>query len=162
MVAKIVDLAEKLNLALARVRKLEEGGGYLYVLVSDIGASEPPPPTVIARIGRMPPEKAEGRYRKAEEKALRLFRRKADKSSWQSRNPEAHQWGGAVRLLVEGADGVVKDVIISFSGHPEAWDEVLTLAIASLVNWNYQGNLRDIAHETVWPCLLELLDSGIV
>lgn len=39
-------------------------------------------------------------------------------SSWQSRNPDRNQWGGAI---------LTKDDIVSFSGMPELTDEVLLL-----------------------------------
>lgn len=76
-------------------------------------------PLFVSLIGSVPQEKAEKYFRYAVKKARRLGKHPKHVSSWQSRNPERGQWGGAVRAHT--------DFIISFSGLPESWDEAAML-----------------------------------
>lgn len=73
------------------------------------------------QVGQVSDEKV-AKYRTFSlEKAQRLINRPDDRTSFQSRNEAAQQYGGAIRF---------KDYIISFSGLPELWDEALVLFIA--------------------------------
>ncbi|MDD2786164.1 MAG: hypothetical protein PHS79_04735 [Patescibacteria group bacterium] len=90
-------------------------GGWLCILDPDgkIFFHEP--------IGEVPAEKDEKYKALAAEKALRLHEHPEHNMSWQSRDPDKNQWGGAARH----PDGW----IISFSGFSEFWDEYLVLAL---------------------------------
>ena len=78
-------------------------------------------PLLIMAVGQVPVEKA-GKYLSfCQEKAKRLAEHPDHLSSWESRNPEKEQWGGAVR---------VGEFIFSFSGLPEMGDEAVMLAVA--------------------------------
>jgi hypothetical protein len=59
------------------------------------------------------------------EKAVRLFQSIDVRSSWMNRNPDKDQWGGAIRVHVEGSG-----LILSFSGLPELADEAIVLSAA--------------------------------
>lgn len=59
------------------------------------------------------------------EKAERLFENTEHQLSWQSRDPDANKWGGAVRLP--------NGVIVSFSGFPELVDEAFCAAYSVVV-----------------------------
>lgn len=74
-------------------------------------------------IGQVPLEKAEKYFRFCVEKAIRLANHPEHESSWESRNPDAGEWGGAVR---------VGDYIFSISGYPEMGDEALMLILAEV------------------------------
>ena len=97
----------------------EKHGGYFTIFDSFLRA-----PLLTAMIGLMPSEKFEKYREYSLEKATRLSHAPFDhKSSWQSRNPDKEQWGGAVYAE--------HGFIFSFSGLPEIADEALVLAIAS-------------------------------
>ncbi|MBU6500409.1 MAG: hypothetical protein KGJ89_01085 [Patescibacteria group bacterium] len=75
------------------------------------------------QIGEVAVEKAEKYMQLCKEKAQRLASRPLIYcSSYESRNPEAGQWGGAIRLT--------NDHIFSFSGFPELLDEALMIILA--------------------------------
>jgi hypothetical protein len=73
-----------------------------------------------ALIGDIPDEKVKKYWDLAAQKAERLSIFDGHVSSWQSRRPPTH-WGGAVRCT---------EMIFSFSGLPESWDEALMLLTA--------------------------------
>ncbi len=78
---------------------------------------------VLLPVGRMSADKQMRYMNLAPEKANRLLCCGDHVSSWQSRNPEIDQWGGAVRG---------NRYIRSFSGFPEALDEASMLLHALL------------------------------
>lgn len=89
-------------------------GGYLCIADEEV-------PVLIGRIGNPVPEKL-GKYLEfSQEKARRLAAHPQHDLSRESRNPDANQWGGAVR-----AGGI----IYSFSGLPEELDEAYACLVA--------------------------------
>ena len=79
-------------------------------------------------IGDVPDDKAARYIELAQEKPLRLAANMISLGhvlSWQSRNPEENLWGGAVYIRIG-------NVILSFSGFPELWDEAIGLVTASI------------------------------
>lgn len=118
--AKVIVVAEAMGL-------LEERhtGGYFCLLM--LGAEECLVPPMV--LGEVPDDKAEKYSALCLEKARRLeaqYKAAGDLTSWQSRNPEAEQWGGAIL----GPDGQDRQYAFSFSGLPELVDEALTLRVA--------------------------------
>lgn len=76
-----------------------------------------------AEIGTVPLEKREKYLSFSKEKPRRLASHPDHLTSSQSRNPDANQWGGAVRC---------GEVILSISGLPEMGDEAFMFIIAEL------------------------------
>lgn len=66
-----------------------------------------------------------------QEKPDRLLEHPTHILSWQSRNPDANQWGGAIILPM----GVTHSIVIAFSGFPEMVDEAFCLALAVQMKW---------------------------
>jgi len=95
---------------------IDKKGGYFCI------ANAEGVPLFVSLIGGVPQEKAEKYFQYAVEKARRLGQHADHVSSWESRNPEQEQWGGAVRVNA--------DYIVAFSGLPEEWDEAAMLVIA--------------------------------
>lgn len=91
-------------------------GGYLCVADTDTGI-----PLLTAVIGTPTSEKGTKYQRFAEEKCARLALNPTYVSSWQTRNTDLNQFGGAVRTSRR---------ILGFSGFPELWDEALCIAVA--------------------------------
>ena len=91
-------------------------GGYFCLANAETGL-----PLLVLPLGQVPLEKAEKYLRLCQEKAKRLAEHLEHLSSWESRNPDKEQWGGAVR---------VGNLIFSFSGLPEMGDEAVMLAVA--------------------------------
>lgn len=92
-------------------------------------------------IGELPAEKFERYYTFSEEKARRLHKNLeiGHVSSFQSRNPEKDQWGGAISA---------GDYILSFSGMPEIVDEIMMLLLAiELGLLKYEDALMIVAAE---------------
>ncbi len=73
------------------------------------------------QIGEVPTEKVDRYKLLSLEKAQRLIRYPDHRTSYETRNPACMQYGGAIR---------VNGCIISFSGLPEVWDEILVLFAA--------------------------------
>lgn len=94
-------------------------GGYFCVASYENGMITP---VVIALIGELPEEKLQRCFELCQEKARRLATHSEHRSSWQSRDPDQKQYGGAIR--------VNSDLILSFSGLPEIADEALMLRVA--------------------------------
>ncbi|MFH0890998.1 MAG: hypothetical protein V1856_03125 [Candidatus Liptonbacteria bacterium] len=78
-------------------------------------------PILVGRVNS--PAKADKYLALCREKALRLAENPGHYSNWQSRDPDADMWGGAVR---------VGDIILSMSGLPELGDEALMLTVANI------------------------------
>lgn len=96
-------------------------GGYL--VVADVGTGLP---LGSLFIGDVADDKAARYIELAQEKALRLATKLSlgHVLSWQSRDPAANLWGGAAYICMG-------NIILSFSGLPELWDEAICLATAS-------------------------------
>lgn len=95
------------------------------------------------QIGEIGPEKPEKYQQVSKEKATRLRAHPEHRTSWQSRNPEQGQWGGAIRTI----DGW----IFSFSGLPELWDEALMLGCVSIYDMELYMHMAVIASPGVEP-----------
>lgn len=91
-------------------------GGYFCIADGKTGL-----PVFVAIIGDIPVENAARYWGLCQEKATRLAGYPNHCSSWQSRNPEAMQYAGAIR---------VRNLIFSFSGLSEAGDEAAMLLVA--------------------------------
>lgn len=113
-------------------------------------------------IGEVPREKAEIYLAFCQEKARRLASHPSHLASWESRNPDAGQWGGAVRA---------GDIILSISGLPEMGDEALMLIMAEIYAVIFMGGnsvMRAAASTVVsrssnpyWEPLLQFLGRWI-
>ncbi len=96
------------------------GSGYLCLIPYQSSFDQPV--HALVSFGDIPHDKRKGRASRAQEKLLRLLNGDRNHvSSWQTRNPELSQYGGAIR---------VGDWILSFAGLPEALDEVFMLLVA--------------------------------
>jgi hypothetical protein len=121
-------------------------GGYLTVL--DEGN-----PSLIIPFGEMPEEKVQKYFQLSQEKAFRLFRQPEHLSSFQSQNPEANQWPGAVRAN--------NDIILSFSGMPWKIDEAICLVIGVNMRWlplKQALLIADISDNKLFEPLFRLVD----
>lgn len=116
-------------------------GGYFCVADGLSGT-----PLLVALVGEIPLEKVEKYMEFAQEKARRLSFHIGHVSSWESRDPDHDQWGGAIRI---------EDMIFSFSGLPELGDEVLMLLVGNLYglreNASLDGHLAEIAKRSNNP-----------
>jgi hypothetical protein len=65
----------------------------------------------------------------SQEKGRRLFRNADHLSSWQTRNQDAEEWGGAIRAGQNGC------LLLSLSGFPDDGDEVICLYAALTLGW---------------------------
>jgi hypothetical protein len=101
--------------------RLEGRSGGYFCLATNAGH-----PLLLMLVGTIPEEKAQKYLSFAQEKARRLGFFKDHSSSWQTRSDVNEMYGGAVRL----GTTLAGSFIFSFSGLPEMWDEVLSLAIA--------------------------------
>ena len=81
----------------------------------------------------------------AAEKAARLIQNPEHISSFQSRNPEAGQWGGAIRANDQ--------LIFSMSGMPEHVDEAINLSVALKTGVISEARLMDIVNASRNPYL---------
>ena len=105
-------------------------------------------PWVIAQLGEISNEKVEKYLAFCQEKARRLALHPEHTSSWQSRNPEDNQWGGAIRC---------GKYIYSFSGLPELGDEALMMYAAAICDGLlYTSNLDTIALNSSNPYWFKL------
>jgi hypothetical protein len=104
-------------------------GGYLCVATS-MGI-----PLLVCRIGEPDETKADKYLALCQEKARRLGANPDHDLSYQTRDPDNGQWGGAVRG---------HGYIVSFSGLPERLDEVLSAMVLFLRNRLPQGKAREI------------------
>lgn len=125
-VAYILDLFLKLPDDMTKGRK----GGYFSVFDGIYN-----PPLAIVRIGEPDINFAEDYFKFSPEKAIRLKNLTEHLSSWQSRNPNRKEWGGAIKS---------PDFILSFSGLPELADEAVVLLIAYGFGWINYNQLWEI------------------
>ena len=119
--------SEYLNQALNRILDtvvscFDTGGrrGFFFVAANAQGF-----PLLAFPVGEIPAEKFFKYAEFALEKARRLGQHSEHMTSWQSRDPDNGQWGGAIR--VPGCQ-----VIFSISGLPEDLDAAASLALACL------------------------------
>lgn len=112
-------------------------GGYICITERSSTHNPNPIPLLVADIGVVDdPKKAAKYFALSQEKAARLIVHPSHDSSWQSRNPDADQWGGAV---------VASSWIFSFSGFPEAFDEAVMLLLAQKLKHIDAPTARHIA-----------------
>lgn len=122
-----IDVQEIIDVTIAGVRLAIEHlndpsrrGGY-FCLVEPEG-NQMALPTLVLGIGTVPAEKGPRYLALAQEKARRLAKHPEHRSSWQSRNPDKDEWGGAI---------VASPYIFSFSGlSPDTADEAAMLMVA--------------------------------
>jgi len=147
---ELTSLAEVCEEAVARTLRQHgsaegwEGraGGYLCVADAKNGL-----PLITMLVGEVPLEKAPKYLEFCQEKAARLAGHPDHQASWQSRNPEKNQWGGAIRF---------GDKILSFSGLPERGDEsAMLLVMAQYGDKNYDASWQ-IARLTDNQCFTGL------
>lgn len=102
-----------------------KNGGCFCLADAKTGVLFPGEPVLV---GRVPREKVERYSTLCQEKAARLAAHPEHESSWESRDPNADQWGGAVRI---------GGLILSISGLPELGDEAVMLVLAEI---GHRGN----------------------
>lgn len=108
-------------------RKNDKRGGYLTISDNETGT-----PILHLAIGKIDPGEAMKYHIYSLEKAKRLHDHKGHASSWQTRDPEKGQYGGAIRT---------QKYILSFSGLPELADEALMLYLASFYGFSEPDEL---------------------
>jgi hypothetical protein len=108
-------------------------GGYFCVADGLTGT-----PLLVAIVGEVPLEKAEKYMEFAQEKARRLAFQIGHVSSWESRDPDHNQWGGAIRI---------EDLIFSFSGLPELADEAAMLGVGLMYGRRENTSSEDLFAE---------------
>lgn len=123
-------------------------GGYLTVLsVEDRPHSVP---LLVVQIGELTTEKIIKYHAFSREKAARLALNYTEhRSSWQNRDPDRDQWGGAINTGRH---------ILSFSGLPELADEALMLAVAlelGLLSNQQAKQIADISDNQIFRQLVE-------
>lgn len=104
-------------------------GGYIFIC-DDTGTQ-----LLHKKLGEPELSKKE-KYRSfSREKAERLIRNPDHVLSWESREPEQNQYGGAIRLE--------SGLIISFSGFPELVDEAFCAVIGFWMTFESQDSLAE-------------------
>lgn len=136
-VAAAVDL-------LLKAGKPDKRGGYLAVLEIGRGNLE-----ILLRIGHSPQDKVDKRIEVAIEKCKRLHGN-GHLTSYESRNPEVGCWGGAVRG---------SELIFSFSGLPELWDEAAMFVLAIRLHQLRESDVLAQISEERNPYLRPLLEA---
>lgn len=127
---KVASLATKIMPGVAAQFGNGRNGGYIYIC--DAEGNQ----LLHKKLGDPDPEKM-NKYREfSREKAERLLKNSDHDLSWQSRNPDESQWGGAVRLP--------SGHILSFSGLPELYDEAFCATVADVMEWATQTQLSEI------------------
>src|SRR4030042_4877391 len=104
-----------------------------------------------------PTERANDFYIYSEEKVSRLHSNPPHISSWQTRNLEEKQYGGATRT----GDGleIGKNILIGFSGQPEQGDEAITLVQAIAFRWSSLSHARKVIEISENPFLNPLIKA---
>ncbi len=144
---RLVDYAERiLGLAIAHLRSAgqppDKCGGYLAIVELGRGDLE-----MLVGLGYSSPEKVDKRMEFAIEKGKRLYGL-TDFTSYESRKPEIDRWGGAVRG---------RELIFSFSGLPELWDEAAMFVLAIRLGQLRETDVCDVISEERNPHLRPLL-----
>lgn len=116
-----------MGIAIALINQPQRRGASFFLASFDSDPTDGDPKIVTfchEPVGMVKSEKAKKYFDLSAEKATRLNRmydERGDLSSWQSRNPDEQQWGGAI---------IAGDWVLSCSGLPELWDEAVMLATA--------------------------------
>ncbi|MEJ0021269.1 MAG: hypothetical protein WDN47_01665 [Candidatus Doudnabacteria bacterium] len=105
---------------------------------------------IILAVGTVPPDKAEKYLTNCVEKAGRLAEHPEHLSSWESRDPDKQQWGGAIR----GFD----PFIYSLSGLPELGDEAVMIALVHKLRMRVGYKIDEIAEKSHNPYSLPLYE----
>lgn len=124
-------------LAVAHLKDPDRLGSYFCLILHEEGSA--PIGFCHEPVGIVKPEKAEKYFDLSAEKATRLNRmydERGDLSSWQSRNPDQQQWGGAI---------IAGGWVLSCSGLPELWDEAVMLATAVISGFLTYADAKSIA-----------------
>lgn len=136
---------------ISMVRKLmkrpDKRGGYVCI------ATRTGEVLAIFLVGTVPNEMKAAIYRAyCQEKAQRLGRKSNHISSWESRDESIMCYGGAVRA---------GELIFSFSGFPEHWDEACMIALANISGYYIptytMQKIREISGNTHSALLLRKL-----
>jgi len=142
VIAAVYAIAMVLGKAMAAGHNFDgRGGGYFSLREYGFGAQfaiEPMP------IGAIEQKKIAKYTEFSGEKSGRLMRTSRDAGhelSWQSRNPENNEWGGAVK----GVDSYGNQFFFSFSGLPEYCDEAAMLLTAVLSGCMTMDHARELA-----------------
>lgn len=98
-----------------------KAGGFFCMVPVRTGENTVRTPILIAELGMPDREKRQKYFSYCQEKAARLAAHPGHLTSWESRDPDAEQWGGAIRG---------RKYIFSFSGFPEMLDEIFSIAVA--------------------------------
>lgn len=100
---------------------LDRYGGYLTIMERNSGRV-----LLTVPVGTCAKPKVKAYRDFSIEKADRVFGNPTHISSWETRNESEQKYGGAI---------VAGDLILSFSGFPEHWDETLVLTLAARHGW---------------------------
>lgn len=125
--SKILEVASQIVAASVKVpgnETPERQGGYLVIRDKHNGT-----PLLIERIGKCPVSNVKRYHGLALEKSERLSNTRLTGghiSSYQSRDTQNDKWGGAI---------IAGDLIVSFSGLKELFDEAVVLALALRMDW---------------------------
>lgn len=126
-VSKILDIASQIVATSVKIpgnEAPERQGGYLVVRNKISGV-----PLLIERVGKCPVSNVKRYHNLALEKGERLGNTRLTSghiSSYQSRDTQNDKWGGAI---------LTEDLIISFSGLKELFDEAVVLVLAIRMHW---------------------------
>lgn len=123
----VPELLRQITICNERLQETDRrNGGYLCVFDADQEATEPP--LAIIRVGEPVVERAGKYFELCQEKARRLLNNPDHLSSWQTRDLENSQYGGAIRAI---------GCVLGFSGCVELVDEAI------LVNGGFFQGLVD-------------------
>lgn len=121
LVLLIGNTVEHYVIPIIRENDRERKGGCFVAWRSDLAVR-----VLACGFGKISFERYERYMLFANEKVKRLNGRPGDISSWQSRNQEQMQYGGAIRCD--------DDLVLSFSGFPEEVDEAICLIAAKMLD----------------------------
>ncbi len=129
----------------------KRGGGYLCITPWRHGERITRMPILVAEIGIVERIHAAEAFRNCQEKVARLADHPEHWTSWESRNPEREQWGGAIRT---------RKYLLGFSGFPELLDQAyvyrlsMKLELEPLVTAEWIGRITGDVNFTEWQRLL--------
>jgi hypothetical protein len=121
-----------------------------------VGEGEGGFPVVSAVLGSVGAGKIEKYNAFAPEKSSRLAAHAGDLSSFQSRDPDKDQWGGAVRSRRAGSR------IFSCSGAPELGDEAMMLIVALAAGEMTPADAEEIVQLSRNPYFPELVRMPVI
>ncbi|MCB9336296.1 MAG: hypothetical protein H6586_09110 [Flavobacteriales bacterium] len=111
----------------------------------------------IFKIGQPPAEKVKRFLTLSQEKVERLsLHIVSDKhvSSYQSRNPDKGQWGGAIV-----ASDYENQLILSFSGLPEKLDEALCLVVAGKMKLSFDKQILELSQNPFYEQVKKIAEK---